>query len=90
MANSMAGGHPFLCLPASPVRKIIYPTNAIEGLNRIIRKTTKTRGSFPTNDAANKLIYLAILNFEKKDAASENGLRHENKFAILYHELVNR
>jgi len=60
------------------VRKIIYTTNAIESLNRVIRKTTKTRGSFPTpshackgmhcravDDAATKLIYLAIRNFEK-------------------------
>ena len=42
------------------MRKIIYTTNAIESLNRVIRKTTKTRGSFPTDDAATKLIYLAI------------------------------
>ncbi len=48
------------------VRKIIYTTNAIESLNRVVRKTTKTRGSFPTDDAATKLIYLAIRNFEKK------------------------
>ena len=47
------------------VRKIIYTTNAIESLNRVIRKTTKTRGSFPTDAAATKLIYLAIRNFEK-------------------------
>ena len=38
---------------------------AIESLNRVIRKTTKTRGSFPTDDAATKLIYLAIRSFEK-------------------------
>jgi len=38
----------------------------IESLNRVIRKSTKTRGSFPTDDTATKLIYLAIRNFEKK------------------------
>ena len=47
------------------IRKIIYTTNAIESLNRVIRKTIKTRGSFPTEEAATKLIYLAIRNFEK-------------------------
>ncbi len=47
------------------LRKIIYTTNAIESLNRVIRKTTKTRGSFPTDEAATKLIYLAIRDFEK-------------------------
>jgi transposase-like protein len=56
---------PFFAFPPD-VRKIIYTTNAIESLNRVIRKTTKTRGSFPTDDAATKLIYLAIRNFEKK------------------------
>jgi putative transposase len=49
----------------SAVRKIIYITNAIESLNRVIRKTTKTRGSFPTDDGANKLIYLAVRNFKR-------------------------
>jgi transposase-like protein len=47
------------------IRKIIYTTNAIESLNRVIRKSIKTRGSFPTQEAATKLIYLAIRNFEK-------------------------
>ncbi len=37
----------------------------IESLNRVIRKSIKTRGSFPTDEAATKLIYLAIRNFEK-------------------------
>ena len=55
---------PFFAFPPA-VRKIIYTTNAIESLNRVIRKTTKTRGSFPTDDAATKLIYLAIRSFEK-------------------------
>jgi NAD(P)-dependent dehydrogenase (short-subunit alcohol dehydrogenase family) len=40
---------PFFAFPPD-VRKIIYTTNAIESLNRVIRKTTKTRGSFPTDD----------------------------------------
>jgi putative transposase len=47
------------------ILKIIYTTNAIESLNRVIRKSVKTSGSFPTEDAATKLIYLAIHNFEK-------------------------
>ncbi|MFT7311248.1 MAG: putative transposase, partial [Paracoccaceae bacterium] len=55
---------PFFAFPPA-VRKIIYTTNANESLNRVIRKTTRTRGSFPTDDAATKLIYLAIRSFEK-------------------------
>lgn len=42
------------------IRKIIYATNAIESLNCVIRKSIKTRGSFQTDEAATKLIYLAI------------------------------
>ncbi|PPB82260.1 mutator family transposase [Albidovulum inexpectatum] len=45
------------------IRNIIYTTNAIENLNRVIRKSFKTRGSFPTDEAATKLICLAIRKF---------------------------
>ena len=44
------------------VRRVIYTTNAIEALNRQLRKAVKTKGHFPTEDAARKLIYLAIQN----------------------------
>jgi putative transposase len=52
---------PFLSFPPD-VRRIIYTTNTIEALHRQIRKTIKTRGHFPTEDAARKLIYLSIIN----------------------------
>ena len=54
---------PFLAFPAD-VRRIIYTTNTLEALNRQIRKIIKTRGHFPTEDAARKLLYLAITNAE--------------------------
>lgn len=44
------------------IRKIIYTTNAIESLNYQLRKVTKTRGHFPTDDAVLKILYLAIRN----------------------------
>lgn len=44
------------------VRRMIYTTNAVESLNRSLRKIIKTRGSFPNDDAAMKLLYLAINN----------------------------
>src|ERR1700688_552295 len=52
---------PFLAFPAE-VRRVIYTTNAIEALNRQLRKAVKTKGHFPSEDAARKLIYLAIQN----------------------------
>jgi len=52
---------PFLAFPPE-VRRVIYTTNAIEALNRQLRKALKTKGHFPNEDAARKLIYLAIGN----------------------------
>ncbi len=52
---------PFMAFPPE-VRRVIYTTNAIEALNRQLRKAVKTKGHFPTEDAARKLIYLAIGN----------------------------
>jgi putative transposase len=52
---------PFMAFP-DEVRRVIYTTNAIEALNRQLRKAIKTKGHFPTEDAARKLIYLAIHN----------------------------
>jgi hypothetical protein len=44
------------------VRRVIYTTNAIEALNRQLRKAVKTKGHFPSEDAARKLLFLAIQN----------------------------
>ena len=52
---------PFLAFPPE-VRRVTYTTNAIEALNRQLRKAIKTKGHFPNEDAARKLIYLAVLN----------------------------
>jgi putative transposase len=52
---------PFLAYEPE-VRRVIYTTNAIEALNRQLRKAVKTKGHFPTEDAARKLLYLAIHN----------------------------
>ena len=51
---------------ARDVRRIIYTTNAIESLNFTLRKVTKARGHFPSDEAALKLVYLGIRNLEKK------------------------
>jgi putative transposase len=51
---------PFFAMPAE-LRKVVYTTNAVESLHRSLRKAIKTRGSFPSEDAAMKLIYLAVV-----------------------------
>jgi putative transposase len=56
---------PFFAFPAD-IRKIMYTTNSIEAVNRQLRKIIKTRGHFPTEDAALKLLWLALIRAEKK------------------------
>jgi transposase-like protein len=56
---------PFFAYPAD-IRKVIYTTNAVESLNMSLRKVIKTRGSFPTQEAAMKLLYLALEHIMKK------------------------
>jgi len=56
---------PFLAFPPE-VRRAVYTTNTIEALNRQIRKIIKTRGSFPNEDSARKLLYLAITRAQTK------------------------
>jgi transposase-like protein len=56
---------PFLSLPED-LRRAVYTTNSIENLNRQIRKAIKTRGHFPDEQAATKLIWLAIQRAERK------------------------
>jgi len=75
---------PFLTYPAE-MRKAIYTTNAIEALNRNFRKAVKTRGHFPTDDAAIKLLYLT-LRHEKKGTVrrSREWNLALNQFAIYF------
>jgi transposase-like protein len=47
---------------APEVRRVIYTTNAIESIHARLRKIIKTRGHFPSDDAATKLIWLALRN----------------------------
>ena len=48
------------------IRKVIYTTNAIESVNMSLRKITKNRGSFPSDEALLKLFYLALRNISRK------------------------
>jgi len=56
---------PFFGYPES-IRKVIYTTNAIESLNAQLRKVTRKRGAFPTDDSVRKVLYLAITRASKK------------------------
>ena len=77
---------PFLAFPLE-VRRVVYTTNAIEALNRQLRKTLKVRGPLPTDDAALKLIYLAIRNARKKSGRkSREWGQAQAQLAILFEE----
>jgi len=77
---------PFFAYPEA-VRKIIYTTNAIESLNMSLRKIIKNRGHFPSDDAATKLLYLALRNAAKKwTMPSRTWKQALNQFAILFHD----
>jgi transposase-like protein len=56
---------PFFAYPPD-IRRVIYTTNAIESLNRSLRKVLKNQGSFPDDEAVLKLLYLALRNIAKK------------------------
>ncbi|GAO35422.1 transposase [Sulfuricella sp. T08] len=56
---------PFFDYPPE-IRKVIYTTNAIESVNMSLRKITKNRGSFPSDEALLKLFYLALMNISQK------------------------
>lgn len=77
---------PFFAYP-SGVRKIIYTTNAIESLHMQLRKIVQNRGHFPSDEAASKLLYLALRNIEKDWKMPPTTWKHAaNQFAILFGE----
>ena len=65
---------PFLAFSPA-VRRLLYTTNAIESLNYQLRKVTKARGHFPNDDAAGRLLWLAIINIEDKRARERTARR---------------
>jgi transposase-like protein len=77
---------PFFVFPP-PIRRVIYTTNAIESVNARLRKILKTRGHFPSDDAASKLIWLALRNITADwGHAAQHWKEAMNQFAILYGE----
>ena len=77
---------PFFAFPPA-VRRVIYTTNAIESLHSRLRKIIKTRGHFPSDDAATKLLWLALRNITADWSRTTKEWREAmNQFAILYEE----
>jgi putative transposase len=77
---------PFFAYPAE-VRRLIYTTNAIESLHMRVRKIVKNRGHFPSDEAATKLLYLALRNITKKWTMPPRPWKlAANQFAIVFGE----
>lgn len=77
---------PFFAFPEA-VRRIIYTTNAIEALNSKLRRAVRTRGHFPSDDAASKLLYL-VLNHAANDwkRPPREWFEARTQFAIVFGE----
>jgi transposase-like protein len=81
---------PFFAFPPA-VRRLIYTTNAIESLHSQLRKIIKTRGHFPSDEAATKLIWLALRNIMSERGRSIREWREAmNQFAIAYGDRFTR
>ena len=75
---------PFFAFPPE-IRRVIYTTNALESVHARLRKIIKTRGHFPNDDAATKLIWLALRNITATwERAAPTWRQAMNQFAILY------
>ena len=78
---------PFFAFPAE-VRKIIYTTNTVEALNRSFRKIIKSRGAFPSEESAIKLLYLAMRNAVAKWKAVQDWKVALNQFTLLWEDRI--
>ena len=81
---------PFFDYPPE-IRRIIYTTNAIESVNMSLRKVSKSRGSFPNDEAVIKLYYLALSNIAKKWSMPLRDWKPAlNRFTIQFNERMPR
>jgi putative transposase len=76
---------PMFAFPPA-IRKMIYTTNAVESLHRSLRKIIKTRGSFPNDEAAIKLLFLAIRNAGIRWKRPVEWTAAMGQFAILFED----
>ena len=78
---------PFFAFPEQ-VRRIIYTTNAVESLNMSLHKIIKTRGSFPSEDAALKLVFLALRNVIQSWEHVLHWKEALNQFTLLWEDRI--
>jgi transposase-like protein len=81
---------PFFAFPPE-VRRIVYTTNAIESPHMQLRKIIKTRGHFPCDEAATKLIWLALRNVMAGwSRSTREWIKAMNQFVLMYPDRFSR
>ena len=78
---------PFFAFPRE-IRKIVYTTNAVESLNMTLRKSLKTRAAFPSEEAALKVMYLALRNLIGKWERPLQWKAALNQFTLLWEDRI--
>ena len=77
---------PFFAFPPE-IRRVLYTTNALESVHAQLRKIIKTRGHFPTDEAATKLLWLALRNITRRWTMPVRPWREAMaQFALLYQD----
>jgi transposase-like protein len=79
----------FFRYPAE-IRRIIYTTNSIEGFNRILRKATKNKSSFPTDDSLFKMLYLVVMDSTEKWQSVRDWSQIINQLSVYFGERVTK
>ena len=85
--RNWTGISPLFAYPEE-IRRSIYTTNIVESLNMTLRKVIKTRASFPSEEAALKLLYLALQNVAKRWRAAPNWRTSLNHFLLLWGDRI--
>ena len=80
---------PFFSFPAE-IRKVIYTTNAVESLNMSLRKALKPRVAFPSEEAALKVMYLALRNVIDKWQRPLHWTEAMNSFTVLWEDRIRK
>lgn len=84
---------PYLAFPAE-IRKVVYSTNMVESINARLRKTTRNRGHFPSEQAALKVLYLAVRELIEPTTRDLNRVAPHwksalNAFALFFEDRIN-
>src|SRR5438874_3128647 len=85
--RNWSGITPLFAFP-EPIRKAIYTTNVVESLHMTLRKVIKTRGSFPSEEAALKLLYLALRNVSRRWNPTPDWKATLNHFMLVYGDRI--